>query len=107
MSYLVLTVEPHGNGNRFCLGMDQYSFETIIPLLIGQQISLAFNEEEIPVEGLAFFNYGRLTEPRINQWIQENHYHEYPERSPTKLVFKFVGTNFIYYPYQAYWPLHI
>ena len=79
----------------------------LFPPLIDQQISLTFNEEEIPIEGLAFFNQGRLTEQRINQWIQENHYHEYPERSPTKLVFRLLGNNFIYYPYQAYWPLRI
>ena len=107
MNYLILTVESHGDGNYFCFGMDEYNFETIIPILIGQQVFLTFNEEQIPIEGLAFFNQGRLTEPRINEWIQENGYHQYPRRNPTKLIFKLIGANFQYYQYQGYWPLHI
>jgi len=107
MRYLILTVEPHGDGNHYCFGMDQHSFNTIIPQLNNQQIYVVFNNEEIPIERLSFFNNRRLTETRINQWIVEREYHVYPQRNPTKLIFKIVGNTFIYYTHQAYWPLHI
>lgn len=76
----ILTVVSMSN-NSF--GFQDYNFSTI-----AEEVLISFNNEIICLENslLAYNDYGRLTNPRINEWIQNNDLHTAIE--PAKLVFK-------------------
>ncbi len=69
------------NGSSF--GFQDFNFSPI-----AEEVLISFNNEIISLENsiLTYNNHGRLTNPRINEWIQNNNLHQTNE--PLKLIFK-------------------
>lgn len=105
--YLILTVQPVEN-EHYRFGMSQANQYQILHDLEGQNIFINLpGVEQSEVQSQTFFNYGNLINTTISDWIVMMGYDGYPEGSPTKLIFKLEDNIFTYYPYQAYWHLHI
>ena len=92
--FVILTVVSMSDRSY---GLNNYD---IIPV---EELSITLKNEKINLNNsiLSYNKYGRITNPKINSWIQENNLHKTLE--PLKLIFNLFreGNNHHYTLYET------